>query len=174
MAKSAFTNIKPVLCNSKLSIQTRLRVLKCYVLSVLMYGSETWTVSQAMQQRLEAAEMWFIWRMLKISWSRWVTNERVLQIADTKRSLWKSMVKRRLQFVGHILRYYGLEKKVMMQEVHGKGTEEGRGEHSWAALWTWSSTTTLELPKAWYTRPLSADRLGWHALTAHVLQDMAH
>ena len=46
---------------------TALRVLYCYVSSVLLYRCETWTISETMKERLRAVEMWFLRRMLKIS-----------------------------------------------------------------------------------------------------------
>ena len=36
------------------------QVLKCYGWSTLMYGCEGWNISQAMQEHLEAAEIWFL------------------------------------------------------------------------------------------------------------------
>ena len=36
--------------------------------STLLYGCETWTVSKTMKARLQAAEMWFYRRMLKVCW----------------------------------------------------------------------------------------------------------
>ena len=65
MAKTAFT---VVLCSKKLNIETGKGVLKCYVWSVLTYGSECWTISKNMAKRIEAAEMWFLRRMLRIQW----------------------------------------------------------------------------------------------------------
>ena len=43
MAKAAFWELKAILTNRHISYETRLRVLKCYVWSVLLYGAETWT-----------------------------------------------------------------------------------------------------------------------------------
>nr|XP_027208548.1 uncharacterized protein LOC113802211 [Penaeus vannamei] len=43
--------------NPKITVTARLRVLECYVLPVLKYGSETWTVSKKMEKRINAAEM---------------------------------------------------------------------------------------------------------------------
>ena len=48
MAKTALTGMGNVLCSKKLNIETRKRVLKCYVWSVLTYGSECWTISKNM------------------------------------------------------------------------------------------------------------------------------
>ena len=46
IAKTAFPSMKKVLCGRNISMAVRLRVLKCYVWSTLLYGSETWTLSQ--------------------------------------------------------------------------------------------------------------------------------
>jgi len=47
-AKTVFGTLKNLL----LSLATRLKVLKCYVWSVLFYGCETWTILKAMKDRL--------------------------------------------------------------------------------------------------------------------------
>lgn len=45
--------------------------------SLLLYGAETWTLKQEDIIRLEACEMWFWRRMMKISWIERITNEEV-------------------------------------------------------------------------------------------------
>ena len=44
-----------------------------------MYGYENWNITQAMQECLGAAEIWFIKRMPTISWMEWMINEAVLR-----------------------------------------------------------------------------------------------
>ena len=46
----------------------RIKVLRCYVWSTLIYGCETRTISVAMQKKLDAFEKWLYRRMLRISW----------------------------------------------------------------------------------------------------------
>ena len=72
------------------------------VWSVLLYGSESWTISRAMQERLQAVEMWFLRRMLRIPWVDRVTNEEVLGRAGTHRQLMRAIVTRQIRFLGHI------------------------------------------------------------------------
>ena len=96
MAKSAFTGMRNVLCSKKLNIETRKRVLKWYVWSVLTYGSECWTISKNMAKRIEAAEMWFLRRMLRIQWVEKLSNEKVLEKARTKRELLNNIMGRQL------------------------------------------------------------------------------
>ena len=49
-----------------------------------MYGCEMWTISETMKKQLEAAEMWFLRRMMKISWTKKITNENILRRAQTE------------------------------------------------------------------------------------------
>ena len=43
-----------------------MKLLKTYVWSILLYGCETWTITAETKKNLEAAEMWFYRRMLRI------------------------------------------------------------------------------------------------------------
>ena len=64
LAKDAFQRLEHILRNRKISMETKKRVLACYVISMLPYGCECWTISAQMVVRLKAAEMWFLRRML--------------------------------------------------------------------------------------------------------------
>ncbi|GFO49343.1 RNA-directed DNA polymerase from mobile element jockey [Plakobranchus ocellatus] len=79
--------MKTILTNKHISIETRKRALQCYIEPVLKYGCEAWTISKQIQIKLEATEMWFLRRMLRIPWTAKKTNERVLNGANKIRSL---------------------------------------------------------------------------------------
>ena len=98
IARKSFTKMRTVQTNPKLSITSRIRFIKCYVWSTLLYGVETWTISKISHQRLEAFEMWTLRRLLRISWTRCVTNEEVLRFAGTSRSLLETVRIRKLSF----------------------------------------------------------------------------
>ena len=53
IAKTAFTSMKKVLCGRNISMPVRLRVLKCYIWSTMLYGCETWTLSKGMMKNVE-------------------------------------------------------------------------------------------------------------------------
>ena len=97
IAKSAFTSLEKVLKNRNINIQLRCRFLKCYVWSTLLYGSEAWTLSSKMLNKLEATERWFLRRMQRISYTEHVTNVEVLRRANTKRKLLSEMVNRQVK-----------------------------------------------------------------------------
>ena len=57
IAKTAFKFMSNVLIPRNIKGQTKLRLIKCYIWSTMMYGCETWTISEIMKKQLEAAEM---------------------------------------------------------------------------------------------------------------------
>jgi hypothetical protein len=56
MAKAAF-NRKKKLFTSKLHLNLRKKLVKCYIWSVTLYGAENWML-QVDQKQLESFEMW--------------------------------------------------------------------------------------------------------------------
>ena len=66
---------------------------------MLVYGSETWTLTSDLMKQLEATGMWFLCRMLRISYKDRVTNEEVLRRAYVDRTLMKDIVKRQMKFL---------------------------------------------------------------------------
>ena len=54
IARSVFTSLYKVLTSREVTIDTRIRLLKCYIWSTLLYGYETWTLSTTLENRIEA------------------------------------------------------------------------------------------------------------------------
>jgi hypothetical protein len=73
MAKAAF-NKKRTLFTSTLDLELRKKLVKCYIWSTDLYGTETWTLRAVDQKHLESFEMWCWRRMEKISWTDHVRN----------------------------------------------------------------------------------------------------
>ena len=124
MAKDAFQKMEKVIKNKNITIETRNRILQCYVIPILTYGSECWTISPNMERKLEAAEMWFHRRMLHISWKDHVTNDEVLRRGRTERKLMNRIRAGQMSFLGHIMRKHGLENIVVTGKIEG---ERSRG-----------------------------------------------
>ena len=103
-----------------ISLSLRKRLIKTFVGSVLLYGSETWPLGEDERRRIEGFEMWCLRRMLKIPWTARMTNEEVLQRAEEAPVLWKTVKKRRDIWMGHILRHESLLHTIMEGLVEGK------------------------------------------------------
>jgi hypothetical protein len=55
-AKEAF-NRQMLLLTSKLNIELKKKLLRCYVWSIALYGSDTWTLRKLERKYLESFEM---------------------------------------------------------------------------------------------------------------------
>jgi len=106
MAKAAF-NKKKTLFTSKLDLNLRKKLVKCYIWSMAFYGAETWTLGR--------------WRkMQKISWNDHVRNEEVLLGVNKQRNILHEIRKRKVNWIGHILRRNCHLKQVIEGKVKGE------------------------------------------------------
>ena len=73
------------LFTSKLDLNLRKKLVKCYIWSRVFYGVETWTLRKVEQKYLGSFEVW-CWRwMEKISWIDRVRNEDVSYYIESRR-----------------------------------------------------------------------------------------
>ena len=69
--------------------------------------------------RLEAAEMWYIRRIMRLSWTEKKSNEEVMEMAGYKRSLSKPSETDNCSFLWHINRADGLQKQILSGKICG-------------------------------------------------------
>lgn len=84
--------------NVEISLKTEKGVLDCYVISVLLHGSECWTISQRAMNKPEAAEM-FYRMILTIPCTEPVNNN-----AHKRKNTSLQIKKRQLKFFRHKIR----------------------------------------------------------------------
>ena len=98
-----------------------------------------------MEKRINAAEIWFLRRILRIDWTSHTTNEEVLFLADTERKLMKSIKKQQLHFLGHSISKDGMEKIILEGKLAGKRAR-GRQRITFIQRITeWSGLSGIEL-----------------------------
>ena len=119
MAKAVF-NKKKTLLTSKLDLNLRKKLVKCYIWSMAFYGAETWVLRAADQKYLESFETWCWRRMEKISWTDHVKNEDVLLRVNEQRNILHEIRKQKANWTGHILRRNCLLKQVIEGEIKGE------------------------------------------------------
>ncbi|GFO35995.1 endonuclease-reverse transcriptase [Plakobranchus ocellatus] len=97
-------------------------LIKTYVWSALLYGSECCTLNKEIEgaKKLEAVKMWFIRRMMRISWTEKKSKEVILKEANLERSLIKTIRQRQLQFLGHVCQHKSLEHLAVTGKIEGK------------------------------------------------------
>lgn len=150
-ARTAFIKMNNVFRSHNLPLKTKIRLLRCYVFTVLLYGAEAWTLTEASMKKLEAFEMWCYRRILKISWVDRITNNEVLRRMNKTCEILNEVKRRKLEYLGHIMRNeqrYSLLQLILQGKVHGR-RGPGRRRISWLHnLRTWFSLSTTGLFRA--------------------------
>jgi len=118
MAKAAF-NKRRVLFTSTLDLKLRKKLVKRYILSIALYGAETWTLRAVDPKQLESFEMWCWRRMEKISWTDRVIYEEILIRVKAKRNILHEISKRKANWIGHILSRNCLLQQVIEGKIKG-------------------------------------------------------
>lgn len=65
--------------NHNLKLDIKVSFLRFYEFSILYHGMESWTLSESIEKNLEAFEMWFYRKIVRIPWVDIVANETVLE-----------------------------------------------------------------------------------------------
>lgn len=146
-ARSTFNKMRKFLCNRDVHLNLRIRMLRCYVFSTLLYGVEAWTLKQNNIRNIEAFEMWCYRRILKISWTEKISNVEVLQRVNKDCEVIKTIKTRKLQYLGHLMRgeKYSLLRNIMQGKIRGKRSV-GRRKISWLRnLREWCGCSSNEL-----------------------------
>ncbi|GFN89685.1 RNA-directed DNA polymerase from mobile element jockey [Plakobranchus ocellatus] len=81
--------------------------------------------------------MWFLGRVLRMPWTAKKTNERVLNEANKRRSLIRTIRKRQAAFLGRVVRGGRLEHLVTTGKFEGKRSGGRQGEKMVDGLATW-------------------------------------
>ena len=119
LGREAFNKSKELL-RGKLELSLKKRLIKTIIWSVVLYGSETWTLQKEDVKRLEAFEMWLYRRIMKVKWTEHKTNEEVLEMVEDKRILIETIRKRQKNWVGHVLRSDTLLRTVWEGRMEGR------------------------------------------------------
>ena len=107
---------KYVLGTFNLEINTR----QATVFPVVMYGCERCTIKKAECQRIDAFELRYWRRLLRVPWSARRSNQSILKVISPEYSLEVLMLKLKLQYFGHLMpRTDSWEKTLMLGKTEG-------------------------------------------------------
>ena len=101
-ARAVFNKMKTFFVSRNLSLKLKIKMVKCYILLVLLYGVEALTMTEALMRRLKSFKMWIYWRILRTSWIEHTTNEEVLIRMGKTKEMTFTVKRRKMEYLGHI------------------------------------------------------------------------
>ena len=120
LGRIAMTNLDSILKSRGITLPTKVRLVKAMVFPVVMYGCESWTIKKAEHWRIDAFELG-CWRLLRVPWTAWRSNQSIPKEISPKYSLEGLMLKLKLQYFGHLIqRTDSLEKTPILGKIEGK------------------------------------------------------
>ena len=139
--RKVMTNLGSMLKSRDITLPTKVHLVKAMVFPVVMYGCENWTVKKAECRRIDAFELWYWRRLLRVPWSARISNQSILKEISPGCSLQGLMLKLKLQYFGHLVEELILWKRPWCWEGLGAGGEGyDRGWDGWMASpirWAW-------------------------------------
>ena len=115
------TNLDSIFKSRDITLPTKVCLVKAMVFPLVMYGCESWTVRKAECQRIDAFELWYWRRLLRVPWTARRSNKSVLKETSPGCSLEGLMLRLKLQYFGHLMRRVdSLEKTLMLGGIGGR------------------------------------------------------
>ena len=82
---------------------TKVHLVKAMVFPVVMYGCESWTIKKAERQRIDAFELWYWRKLLRVPWTARRSNQPIIKEIKPEYPLEGLMPKLKLLHFGHLM-----------------------------------------------------------------------
>ena len=91
LGRKIMTNLYSI--SRDITLPTKVHLVKAMVFPVVMYGCESWTVKKAEHQKIDAFELWYWRRLLRVPWTARRSNQSILKEISPGISLEGKMLK---------------------------------------------------------------------------------
>ena len=158
---AAFSRLKVIWRDKKISLASKVKLMRTLILSTFLYACEIWTLTAEVE--IQALEMRCYRRLLNISYKDHVTNEEVRNRIQKKTGVHDDLTmvkKRKLRWYGHISRSSGMAKTILQGTVKG-AKRRGRQKKRWEDnIKEWTGKGFGDSLRA------AEDRKGWKGIVA--------
>ena len=96
-------NLDSIFKSRNITLLTKVRLVKAMVFPVAICGCEIWTVKKADRQRIDAFELWYWRRLLRVSSTAWRSNQSILKEISPGISLEEMMLKLKSHYFGPLM-----------------------------------------------------------------------
>ena len=125
------TNLGSTFKSRDITLPTKVHLVKAIVFPVVVYGCESWTIKKAEHRRIDAFELWYWRRLLRVPWTARRSNQSILKEISPGCSLKGLMLKLKLQYFGHLMqRADSFEKTLILGKIEGR-KRRGRRRMRW-------------------------------------------
>ena len=97
------TNLDSVFKSRDITLLTKVCLVRAMVFPVVMHGCESWTVKKAERQIIDAFELWYWRRLLRVPWTARRSNQSTLKEISPGCSLEGLMLELKLQYFGYLM-----------------------------------------------------------------------
>ena len=102
LGRKVMTNLDSILKSRDITLPTKALLVRATVFPVVLYGCESWIIKKAERQIIDAFELWYWRRLLRIPWTTRRSNQSILKEINPEYSLEGLMLKLKLQYLGHL------------------------------------------------------------------------
>ena len=146
LGRKAMTSLDSMLKSRDVTLPTKVHVVKATIFPVVMYGCKSWTTKKAEHQRIDAFELQYWRRFLRVPWTARISNQWILKEISPEYSLEGLMLKLKRQYLATWCKDLTHWKRPWCWErLKARGEGEDRGWDGWMASptrWTcvWASS----------------------------------
>ena len=134
LGRKVMINLYSILKSRDITLPKNVCLVKAMVFPVVMYGCESWTIKKGECRRIDAFELWWWRRLLRVLWTARKSNQSILKEISPEYSLEGLMLKLKLQYFGHLMwRTDSLERPWCWERLKAGGEGDDRGWDGWMA-----------------------------------------
>ena len=173
LGRNTMTILDSILNSRDIILLTKFHLVKAMVFPVVMYGCESWTIKKADSWRIDAFELWFWRRLLRVLWTARRSSQSVLKEINPEYSPEGLMLKLKFQY----FRPPGVKNWLIGKDPDsGKDwRQEEKGMTEWDGwmasltqwIWIWTSSR-----RWWRTgKPGVLQSMGLHCWTTTTIYE---